>query len=341
MATKKRWFLPLLAVVQFALLALLIPANCRQETNKKNPFDSKCRDTEKTKTTAVANTRDAGQRTCHGDYDCPLPSTYCQNGACELDPAYEEYQEEGVADGGSDAGKEDAAQSCETSANCPCGYRCLDNECWWWPGRSCCADTDCKKGDFCSKNKDGQEGYCTTWECNTDDQCGKCGGKCNDHLCTRINCCADSDCGAGEFCNTYFAEEYAFCAKSECNSNADCDCGRVCADHICRMGCSADKPCCGTDICDDGWCEGHYRVENGHCLNDSHCPPDHVCYDRYICLPATCEKNADCGCMSVCRKNKCETGCDNDSDCCENENGEKTTCDRGVCIGPNEERYPK
>lgn len=295
MPTKHRYLLPLLVIGQLVLIVVLLPANCRHKTVGQKLSDPKC----------VEEIADAG-----------LPKLSADGGTT---------QSPNVADSGSAphqtidmSVQPDAARACVTAKDCGCGYWCVGGECYK-SDLSCCTDADCKKpGDFCSLDRDGQNGTCVASDCGSDTDCGKCGSKCLNRLCVKLYCCADSECAAGEYCNLNTMKE-GVCLTSECSADTDCgNCERICDDHRCRSGCNANQPCCGTDICYRGNCWGHEYIENGHCLDNSHCPAGKVCVDNDTCLPETCTDNASCGggCEVVCRDGQCKRGCEKDSDCC-------------------------
>ena len=327
---KTHWLFHLLALIVIVILA---SARCGHDTADKNPPSIK-----------------------EAPHDCP-PDNSCAEGHCATNPVnnnqgeeQEKEKNEVVAEAKSDAGGNglDTTRNCDTAEDCGCGYECADSQCRKVDS-SCCANADCQDGYFCSYHDDATIGTCKPWECDTDNHCNRCGAECIDHLCVQNRCCADADCPKGELCTfSYNADGMGWCIVPECTSDADCECGEFCSKHSYRCTSHNDpgrkpqknKPCCGDDVYYDdnngewaGYCYLRERVENGHCLGDEHCPTGQVCLERELCVPTTCQTNADCGCEAVCRKGNCEIGCDSNSDCCD----EEEICDRGQCIDPNAE----
>lgn len=241
-----------------------------------------------------------------------------------------------------DEDAQNSQRSCTAAKDCGCGYECVNSQCKKFDF-SCCTDADCSVGLICITNECGLEGVCTQSECDADADCGRCGARCNNHLCVNSYCCADTDCQTGEYCDLDYGDTIEVkegnCQKSECAGNADCICSRFCHEHQCHTfnyeNNSGFDHCCGGDVYvySSQACFPRERVENGHCLEDAHCPSGKVCVD-WNCLPATCANNTDCGCEAVCRKGHCESGCDDDSGCCDKD---YPVCDRGECVNPNEE----
>lgn len=312
---KKHWLFHLLALVAVVGLA---PANCGHKTADKNP----------------SNTEAKESRLPHNVPDCRPTSS---NNERKVDAGVARNDE---------AIDEDISNSmeCKIADDCGCGNQCVDGQCRKFDF-SCCEDTDCKIGDFCHKNSAGQNGMCLRAECDTDDQCDRCGTRCVNHLCVRVNCCGDADCPDGKVCadSGNYGVMWRTCITPECSSDTDCGCGKFCNEHYCNFYKSGDytgaesKHCCGTDVYFDGSCYSHEHIENGRCLEDKHCPAGKMCAWKN-CVPESCENNEDCGCEFVCRKGSCKFGCDNNSDCCD----PNEVCDRSSCIYPNEEyeKYP-
>ena len=283
-----------------------------------------------------------------------LPANNCANcPSCPDNPNVINQSGDDVDN--SDAGATEAANSaqnaprhCETAEDCGCGYECADSQCRKVDS-SCCANADCQDGYFCSYHDDATIGTCKPWECDTDNHCNRCGTSCVDHLCAQARCCADADCPKGKLCAlSYNANDMGWCIVPNCTSDADCECGEFCSNNSYRCTLYNDpgkkpersSPCCIDDVYYDsgdkswgGVCYKRKYIENGHCLRDEHCPTGQVCLERELCVPTTCQTNADCGCETVCRKGHCEIGCDSNSDCCD----EEEICDRGQCIDPNAE----
>lgn len=310
--SKKHWLVHLVAAIVIVSLA---PANCRHD---KADDGSK-------------NTEGEACELPHAVPDCPpIPSN---NGEGKIDAGVD------LDDEADDEDLPDSTE-CEVADDCGCGFQCVEGRCHKFDF-SCCTDEDCKIGDFCNKNSNGQNGICLRSECDGDDDCDRCGTRCLNHTCVLTNCCGDSDCPEGEVCDTIRFRDEHNCVKPECVSNADCSCGMFCNEywHECSPYDFSDqpttnrKPCCDDDFYAMSRCWPPEYKENGRCLEDAHCPAGKICYDQAICLPLTCANNTDCGCEAVCRKGKCETGCDDTGGCCT----EGHICDRGECIDPNEE----
>ncbi len=325
-SNKKHWLFHLLALIA---IVILVPANCREDKADKEPSEIKKPANTKHTREAPKNT-DAGQPVCADDEDCSSGS--CLKGVCIAHPTDDE--ENGEVD---DEDKRDVVKSCATAETCGCGFDCVNSKCHKLDS-SCCTDTDCGAGLVCFKKDGEQNGECMLSQCETDDQCGgRCGTHCENHRCNKSKCCIDIDCPTGEFCQLYHDAMEGYCKTVQCTSNADCGCGEVCAEHSCTHSYSSESPmkCCGTDVSVNyhydetgNWtCVPHERIENGNCVEDANCPRGQVCYSRARCLPANCTENSDCGCEKVCRKGRCEFGCDKTSDCC----NKGDTCDRGSC----------
>lgn len=267
--------------------------------------------------------------------ECGLPHNVPDCPPCATDDEDEVGAKSGPDDEADGEGVPDSTE-CAVADDCGCGYQCVDGHCRQFDF-SCCTDENCKIGEFCNKNSYGQNGVCLPSECDGDDDCDRCGTRCMNHTCVLTNCCGDSDCQNGWVCPQYYwlQDSERTCQTPQCASNADCGCGEFCEEHFCiRIGYSTNRnPCCDDDFYYDGHCYPHEWIENEGCLGDEHCPAGKVCFDKDVCLPPTCANNADCGCEAVCRKGKCETGCDDSSGCCT----EGHICDRGECIDPNEE----
>ncbi len=317
---KGHWFFPLLAFGEFIfIICLLVPADCGRETTDKNP--SRITETHK-----LPKNGSAVEPTCEGD-NCPSDT----DEPADDEENYEDHN----------GGKWDSTGFCATAEICGCGFECVNNKCHR-KDSSCCTDTDCGAGLVCIKKDDEKNGNCMVSQCDTDEQCGSgCGVHCDNHRCNQTRCCSNTDCPTGKYCELFASSIESeigiqgTCLTRECSSSVDCGCGKFCNGHSCQESWKSDTntppyQCCGTDIFYRGNCLSHEYIENGHCVGNEHCPAGKVC-DEYICLPEKCANNASCGCEGVCRKGRCERGCEQNSDCCNK--GE--VCDHNRCIEPD------
>jgi len=352
--SKKNWLLVML--IWIITLVILAPANCDHDTNppptmvdeKAKPHTDSREESAVGKSPKRHKPKDIilSPSACTHDDDCPSDSS-CLMGTCIItnptDNAEEEVEAEDDEEAEFDAGSDDeqkTVRSCATTENCGCGYECIDEQCSQKLGSFCCANADCKEGDFCkfSEGYTDPNGTCALSECDDSDDCGggRCGMNCWHHICYQLYCCVDEDCPAEKLCRIFEGQTEGYCVVPECISDTDCGCGHICdaTRYVC-LDHSPNRPmrCCSNDFYYNGQCLPHEYIEDGHCLDDSQCSAGKVCYESEVCLPATCAKNADCGCEATCWKGQCEYGCDKNSDCC----NKGDVCHQGRCENPNEE----
>lgn len=329
-SNKKGLLFPLLALGELVVIIVLAKASCNHGAIHNEPPPNTREVYELPK-----NTGDY-RPVCANDDDCPSDSS-CLRGACVVTGPTDTVEEDEY---GLDAGNgQENIRSCETAEDCGCGYDCADDSRCQKSNTYCCANADCKEGDFChfSEGESDPNGTCMLSECDDNDDCGQCGVRCFHHLCDQAYCCVDGDCPTEKLCVIFDGNTEGFCVIPQCKSDADCGCGYICNTfhHACTRY-SPDRPiqCCDTDFYYGGQCLPHEYIENGSCLDDTHCPVGKVCADDETCRPKTCVKNSDCGCEHVCRKDGCESGCDTNSDCCDKD---YPVCDRGDCISADTE----
>jgi hypothetical protein len=207
------------------------------------------------------------------------------------------------------SGKECVQIDCTTSADC-CGKlsteipdacrsrasACLET----LPGcetKACTRSSDCAGGGVCS-------GHCliSSGECSGNIDClaNKCiSGSCSINF---TACSTDADCAA----NT--------CSGGNCN----------CA----NPSYTPTKPVCSDPAC-DGLCL--WACEDSRCVIPTVCSTDDDCFgskphcEQGECVE--CTDSTDCSFDRICRKNSCETRCQNDANCALFE-----ACQAGECI---------
>lgn len=176
------------------------------------------------------------------------------------------------------------------------------------PARGCKADTDCGQGYFCNKRigenrclPDGTFRIGTACYKNKECRSGKCQGSGSNRMCV---CAEDSDCGAGQFCNTRLGANRCLADASltvgqACNKNSECDSGKCQGSGNNRMCvCSRDSDCGAGQFCNT-------RLGANRCLADSS-----------LSLGQSCNKNSECGsgkCQGTGSNRACV--CARDSDC--------------------------
>jgi MYXO-CTERM domain-containing protein len=176
---------------------------------------------------------------------------------------------------------------------------------------------------------------------------------CNTGLCdgTVCACDQDSDCAAGEVCNTNAdpnACVMAGCGNGVLEVTEGCDDGNTLPGDGCNATCSKElgEPCLDGTECNSGNCDG--TVNECVCDKDSDCPMDQTCdtnANPHACIvppPPGCQSDADClgglfcdepsrKCVDCTQDNECSEGvCDEASFTCV-ECTQNSDCKEGVC----------
>jgi Cys-rich repeat protein len=202
---------------------------------------------------------------------------------------------------------------CKTDKDCPAipmplgcdgSGKCVSGQCVYECQPVCVKDADCGEGMRCLQPGDDccSGAYCDpSWP-----MCGTCAP-------AEVECKADSDCKAGEFCDhSAWADKVGCCVPTDPSG----------------AGCPSDFPVCpGVCRLKDGLCWTDADCAAGtHCQDDVNCGPDMNCMGPYTCVPdpvTKCATDKDCGGCAVCIAGECkglgEVECLADKDCADGE----------------------
>jgi len=190
----------------------------------------------------------------------------------------------------------------------------------------CKIHTHCKDDEWCDYVEDiHEDGKCHKG-CRDDTGCEPVGcATCEEHVCTKPECCSDSDCTA----DCAFAECQAdhTCTKPECCSDDDCPGGEKCVEGLCQ-GCAANADCDGFNaVCNADYTNCNYcDVDNSECKPgcgsdancEGKCTDDHTCVDCFAdedCPGAHEVCDATYSNCNYCEGNGCNPGCASDENC--------------------------
>ena len=263
-----------------------------------------------------ATAGDMDARSGAGDPDCPAGQRKC-DGVCAT-----------------------PVGGCCTSADCPGGLACVNNECSRMQcaqeGRIYCggACVACSHPRGTSGCRDGrcellacESGYrICGGVCIADDEpCGTaCGGgrRLCSGKCVAASCCSNSDCGNG------FACVMNQCSVSQCADSRQILCGGICT------SCESSRD--GQAVCRDGRCElvcnSGFRNCNGKCMNELCATP---CWAATACSDGVppCRKGVwvcDAAGLPSCRDSGIDSSAEGTAERCTSGN----VCRAGVCRPP-------
>lgn len=181
-------------------------------------------------------------------------------------------------------------------------------------GESCLARNDCENGLACVRNTCVKNDYPISAVSGS---------------CTLIECTDDAGC-----CDAALSP-YCESLQTDCddgdsfacdNFENQCACTSECVDNQCRqkeIACQEDFDCGFGQSCDDGEC-----VE---CSEDSECSNGESCVDNRC--EAGCEVDSNCPLFNSCENSECvETGCQTDRECVIFSGSGNATCDEGECV---------
>lgn len=222
--------------------------------------------------------------------------------------------------------------------DCTGEWACIEASCEWQCGvqpAGCYSDVDCSKGTHCSVS----DGVCNAPpDCP---MCDVCFGSCVADVVVTA-CLADSECGAGQICDTSVclpppgctgdmvcpAVCYGQCIDQPvgCQNDAECAADQYCDFSTCyATGAARDPmPCmpdssgvgCVAPPC-DGVCTTRQVIIG--CTSDAECADGMICQLEQICYAVDCADGTDCGaprpCQSVGTCLPAPTGCWADDEC--------------------------
>ncbi len=267
---------------------------------------------------------DACDRQCSGDLDCP-DNTVCLDGTC-TDRDFDNTGTGGLCQSCStaydcaepdarcvrlyferspDGGPKICATDCETSADCPLDFECVDE-----PNTpSVCVPRE----ELGSTDRVCPDEPTGDVECFSSEHCAQ-GESCVDNECVapQGECSEDADCGQGAECRNF---ECVDPSEPECvYGDNDCASDQLCVDGQCEDRnsdgmCTENEDCRGEDaVCVDGDCLAR-------CKDRSECESSSEICRQGLCVPIECRFNADCGQSEVCVDATCKPSCQDDGDC--------------------------
>lgn len=127
-------------------------------------------------------------------------------------------------------------------------------------------------------------------------------------------CTTNSDCSAGQVCNT--VTNQCESAVGACTADSDCSAGQVCQSGTCSAACTTNADCGGGDVCNVGT-----GVCSPSCVGNScACPSDTSCnVESGVCEADVdeCTVDADCGSDDICNAGTCQApvACNSSDDC--------------------------
>lgn len=223
-------------------------------------------------------------QSCETSYDCGEPGAMC----IRLN------YDQGIQDG-----EKICARQCETNADCPQAFECVNVSAE--AGASAqCLPVDRNNRRTCNPNPE-------------------------------LECVRAKDCAVGESCvnNSCVGPNNA-----ECDSHTACGAGKICRDFKCEDAqspeCVDRNDCSGTEICINGQCEAqnsscvfNEECDGGKCVNGqcvASCTSNDQCgaYERCrqgLCEAVECRRTADCAAGQVCVDANCEDSCNTTADC--------------------------
>lgn len=230
-------------------------------------------------------------QSCSTAYDCAEPDARCVRLYFERTPA---------------GGPKVCATDCETSADCPWDFECIDepNTPAVCVPREEFGSTDRVCPDEPSTSDDV--------ECFSSDNCAP-GESCvaNECIAPDGECTRDADCGQGAVCRNFQCVDSS---EPECvNGENDCASDQICVDGQCEERsssgmCTENEDCRGDAVCVDGDCLSR-------CQDRSDCKTSSEICRQGLCKPIECRFNSDCQGGEVCVDATCQTSCQGDGDC--------------------------